>query len=75
MRPEIEPAPTPEEAVAIVAAIESLRGGGGALGAPEQTRRSRWEVAGRLGRPLPGDMRIEGSLWPLLDTANWGRAL
>lgn len=75
MRTEIDPMPTPEEAAAIVAAVESLRGGEGASGTPETARRSRWEVAGRLGRPLPVDMEIEGALWPLFDTANRGRSL
>lgn len=65
----IQPNPTPEETAAIVAALESLRG----ENQPERPpRRSRWEVAGRLGRPLPGGMQIEGSLWPL---ANRGRSL
>ena len=69
MREEIQPEPTPEEAAAIVAAIESLRGE-----APGETQpgRSRWEIAGRLGRPLPKEMELEGALWPL---ANRGRSL
>lgn len=71
MRTEINPVPTPEEAAAIAAALESL-GGGRESGAPETARRSRWEVAGRLGHPPPGDMQIEGALWPLV---NRGRSL
>lgn len=70
MREEIQPEPTPEEAAAIVAAIESLRGGPPS-GEPRADR-SRWEVAGRLGRPLPREMDLEGALWPL---ANRGRSL
>lgn len=61
---EIQTAPTPEEAVAIVAAVEALRGGT-PENTPHTTKRSRWEVAGRLSYPLPGEMRLEGPLWSL----------
>ena len=77
MRPEINPTPTPEEAAAIVAALETLGGGRAETeqSAPSVTGRSRWEIAGRLGRPLPAEMSLEGALWPLFDTANRGRSL
>ena len=62
-------APTSEEAAALVAAVESLRG----APQPESAlRRSRWEVAGRLGRPLPKEMELDG---PLLLLANRVRSL
>ena len=57
----IEPAPSPEEAAAIVAALEALRGG-----EPEETGkllRDRWRLAGLLGHPPPREMRLHGSLW------------
>ena len=57
----IEPAPSPEEAAAIVAALEALRGG-----EPEETGnllRDRWRLAGLLGHPPPREMRLPGSLW------------
>ena len=58
---KIAPAPTPEEAAAIVAALEALRGG-----KPEEAgnlRRGRWRLAGLLGHPPPREMKLEGSLW------------
>ena len=58
----IEPDPSPEEAVAIAAALEALRDGG-----PEDREalnRSRWRLAGLLGHALPTGMKLEGSLWP-----------
>ena len=62
MRPVgIEPAPTDEEAAAIAAALEALRGE-----EPEGTpsvKRSRWRVAGLLGHAPPVGMKLEGSLW------------
>jgi hypothetical protein len=57
----IEPDPTPEEAAAIMAALEALR--------EEETEdrdalnRSRWRLAGLLGHPVPTGMKLEGSLW------------
>ncbi len=66
-RTRIEPAPTPEEAAAIVAALEVLRGEGA-----EFPARSRWRLAGLLGHPVPPGMRIEGSLW---SHSRWGGGL
>ena len=66
-RTRIEPAPTPEEAAAIVAALEVLRGEGAELPA-----RSRWRLAGLLEHPVPPGMRIEGSLW---SHSRWGGGL
>lgn len=60
-RTRIEPAPTPEEAAAIVAALEALRGG-----RAEEAKlpaRSRWRLAGMLGHPVPPGMKLEGALW------------
>jgi hypothetical protein len=57
----IEPPPTPEEAAAIMAALEALRGEG-----PEERdppNRSRWRLAGMLGHAVPQGMKLEGSLW------------
>jgi DNA helicase HerA-like ATPase len=57
----MEPTPTPEEAAAIMAALEVLR--------DEETedlpslKRSRWRVAGLFGRAVPPGMKLEGSLW------------
>jgi hypothetical protein len=56
----IQPSPTPEEAAAIVAALGSLHG------EREDTtslRRSRWRLAGLLGREVEPGMKLEGSLW------------
>jgi predicted DNA-binding transcriptional regulator YafY len=57
----IEPVPTPEEAAAIVAALEMLR-----AREPEDRdslNRSRWRLAGLLGHAVPAGMKLEGSLW------------
>ncbi|MGI9049957.1 MAG: hypothetical protein ACR2GU_11400 [Rubrobacteraceae bacterium] len=60
----IEAAPTPEEAAAIVAALEVLR---------EESREepvsqpNRWELSGRLDRVLPVGMKLEGSPWSYAD--------
>jgi hypothetical protein len=61
LRARIEPAPTSEEAAAIVAALETLRG------EPEQAPeaapgRSRWRLAGLLAHPARG-MEQENPLW------------
>ncbi|MGH3147792.1 MAG: hypothetical protein ACRDTR_18515 [Rubrobacter sp.] len=61
----VEPAPTPEEAAAIAAALEVLREDPGA--APEalpgaSAGRSRWRLAGLLGHP-PLVMEQEDPLW------------
>ena len=60
----IEPAPTPEEAAAIMAALEVLRGEDGEklVSQPD-----RWELSGRLGWILPLGMRLEGSPWSYAD--------
>ena len=67
MGAHVEPTPTPEEAAAIVAALEALRGGPEAAAAPEASPsasagRSRWRLAGLLGPP-PRAMEAEDSLW------------
>ena len=57
----VEPAPTPDEAAAIVAALEALR-----AREPEDKHalnRSRWRLAGLLGHEVPPGMKLEGSLW------------
>ena len=65
----IEPAPTPGEAAAIVAALEALDGKRPETGPPA---RSRWRLAGLLGHPVPPGMRLEGSLWSY---SSWGGGL
>ena len=58
---KIEPAPGPEEAAAIVAALVALR-----ESEPEKTDnllRDRWRLAGLLGHPPPREMKLYGSLW------------
>ena len=59
---KIEPAPSPEEAAAIVAALEALREDG-----PERQSsnllRDRWRLAGLLGHPPPRETKLCGSLW------------
>ncbi len=69
LRTRIEPAPTPEEAAAIVVALEVLRGEGAEAWPPA---RSRWRLAGLLGHPVPRGMRLEGSLW---SCSGWGGGL
>jgi len=56
----IEPTPTPEEAAAIVAALEVPRG---ERAEARDLVRSRWRLAGLLGHPVPPGMELEGSLW------------
>lgn len=63
----VEPTPTLEEAAAIVAALETLRGEPEAAPAPETSPnasagRSRWRLAGLLGHP-PREMEPEDPLW------------
>ena len=60
MRTSVKPAPTPEEAAAIVAALEALRRDEPAAWAPP---RSRWRLAGLLGHAPPRGVEDEGSLW------------
>lgn len=59
LRTRIEPSPSPEEAAAIMAALEALRE---EPKEPTQTP-SRWELSGRLGRMLPPGRKLEGSPW------------
>jgi hypothetical protein len=57
----VQPSPTPDEAAAIVAALESL-----SKQEPEGStsmRRSRWRLAGLLGHEVEPGMKREGSLW------------
>jgi hypothetical protein len=57
----MEPSPTPEEAAAIVAALETLREED-----PEDLpslKRNRWRLAGLLGHAVEPGMKLEGSLW------------
>ncbi|MBA2440944.1 MAG: hypothetical protein H0V53_00850 [Rubrobacter sp.] len=71
MRARIEPAPTTEEAVALLAALAVLREDEPGPPVPARTR-SRWELAGRLGHPLPQEMEVGGPLWPRM---NRGRSV
>ena len=57
----ISPEPGPEEAVAIVAALEALRERG--PGETDGLPRDRWRLAGLLGHAPPREMRLNGSLW------------
>jgi predicted DNA-binding transcriptional regulator YafY len=57
----VEPDPAPDEAAAIVAALEALR-----AREPEDKHalnRSRWRLAGLLRHEVPRTMNLEGSLW------------
>ncbi|CAA9384069.1 MAG: hypothetical protein AVDCRST_MAG03-139 [uncultured Rubrobacteraceae bacterium] len=56
----IEPAPTRDEAAAIVAALQVL---GGERIEAELPARSRWRLAGMLGHQVPPGMKLEGALW------------
>lgn len=58
---KISPEPGPEEAAAIIAALEALRADG-----PEETgnlQRDRWRLSGLLGHAPPREMKLDGSLW------------
>lgn len=58
---KIEPSPTPEEAAAIIAALETMRDG-----KPENAHdlgRGRWRMAGLLGHMPPRRMKPDDSLW------------
>jgi hypothetical protein len=65
----IQPAPDPEEAAAIVAAL-------GTLSEVEQDaaslKRSRWRLAGLLGREVEPGIEQDGSLWSY---SRWGSSL
>jgi hypothetical protein len=57
----IQPEPNPEEAAAIVAALETLSKEG-----QQDTaflKRSRWRLAGLLGHVLGPGIESDGSLW------------
>ena len=57
---KIDPDPTPEEAAAVMAALEVL------TEEPEglpSLKRSRWRLAGLLGHAVEPGMKLEGSLW------------
>lgn len=53
--------PGPEEAAAIVAALEVLRGS--EAPSAELPKRDRWRLAGLLGHAPPREMKLAGSLW------------
>ena len=58
---KVSPEPGPEEAAAIVAALEALR-----ESEPEEMDdllRDRWRLAGLLGHAPPREMKLYGSLW------------
>ena len=58
---EVHPSPSPDEAAAIVAALEFF-----SEREPEglaSLRRSRWRLAGLLGHEVEPGMKLEGSLW------------
>jgi hypothetical protein len=57
----IRPEPHPEEAAAIVAALETLSEGGQQASA--SLKRSRWRLAGLLGHALEPGKEPDGSLW------------
>lgn len=59
----IDPAPMPEEAAAIVAALETLREEETEENARSSLKRSRWRLAGLFGHAVPPQMKLEGSLW------------
>jgi hypothetical protein len=62
----IDPGPTPEEAAAIMAALEVLRE------EPEDLpshKRNRWRLAGLLGHAVEPGVELDGSLWSY---SRWG---
>ncbi|HET9928496.1 MAG TPA: hypothetical protein VFQ09_06770 [Rubrobacter sp.] len=63
----IQPDPDPEEAAAIVAALETLSEGE----QPDLSslKRSRWRLAGLLGHALEPGIELDGSLWAY---SRWG---
>jgi hypothetical protein len=58
---KISPKPGPEEAAAIVGALEALRER--KPGEPDNLLRYRWRLAGLLGHAPPREMKLYGSLW------------
>lgn len=62
----MDPEPMPEEAAAVMAALEVLRE------RPEDLpslKRSRWRLAGLLGHALEPGEELDGSLWSY---SRWG---
>jgi hypothetical protein len=57
----VSPEPGPEEAAAIVAALEALRES--EPGEAVNLLRDRWRLAGLLGHAPPREMKLYGSLW------------
>lgn len=53
--------PGPEEAAAIIVALEVL--GRGEAMSVKLPRRDRWRLAGLLGHAPPREMKLPGSLW------------
>jgi hypothetical protein len=58
---KITPSPTPEEAAAIIAALETVREEGSEKA--HNLKRSRWRVAALLGHMPPRRMKPDDSLW------------
>ena len=58
---KISPEPGPEEAAAIVAALEARRES--EPGETDNLLRDRWRLAGLLGHAPPREMKRYGSLW------------
>ena len=63
----IEPSPTPEEAAAIGAVLETLREE--VPGDLPSLKRSRWRLAGLLGHAVEPGVELDGSLWSY---SRWG---
>ena len=59
----IEPAPSPEEVTAIMAALAVTLEDREEPEEAAALRRSRWRLAGLLGHHPPRWMNLEGSLW------------
>lgn len=57
---KVSPEPGPEEAAAIVAALEALRE---SEPGEDNLLRDRWRLAGLLGHAPPREMKLYGSLW------------
>ena len=57
---KVSPEPGPEEAAAIVAALEALRE---SEPGEDNLLRDRWRLAGLLGHAPPREMKLCGSLW------------
>ena len=60
----MDPPPTPEEAAAVLAALEVvLRAEGTHRERPASLNRSRWRLAGLFGQDVPPRLEREGALW------------